>query len=316
MARTGYWQTTFRQGDSFAERTRALNARADDAEAGEPCARGDWCEERTVRIENGERKVTPARTWRAFCESCSRHIGRCLSEPEAGLTALYVRMAAELGEARQSEILIRVPFGPAIPLSEAIDAHMRAMTEIMCSWEERIRDVARLSAIPDDVVNRPQDRLCDLERSLSVISPRLSVLLGLGPQEMVRVLPPWAVGPGDEVVTILSGDGSSVRMIVMLGGRRAGEEVMHLHYFARRLLLETTPPQPILPDFRCRVCEMKTLRRSAPPWHQDSVWFWSRCDHCKDEMTREEYDVNAKRWLAWEKAHLARPVLAEVAAAS
>jgi hypothetical protein len=29
-------------------------------------------------------------------------------------------------------------------------------------------------------------------------------------------------------------------------------------------------------------------------------------------MSREEYDVNAKRWLAFERARLERPVLGEV----
>ena len=70
---------------------------------------------------------------------------------------------------------------------------------------------------------------------------------------------------------------------------------------------------PLLPDFRCRVCEQKALRQAAPPWHEDGVWYHSRCDACKDEMTRPEYDTNAQRWIAFEKAHLATPVLAGLA---
>ena len=87
---------------------------------------------------------------------------------------------------------------------------------------------------------------------------------------------------------------------------------MHLHYMARRLLLETSPPMPLLPDFRCRVCEKKLLRKAPPPWHEDGEWFRSRCDGCGDEMTEDDYKQNALRWIAYERAHLQRPTLGEV----
>jgi hypothetical protein len=274
-----------------------------------PCARGEWCDGRTVSSENGERTVTPAPAYRAYCGKCETYIGRCLDGAlggeGSGMLGLYRRLHAELGEARQAEVQVHMPLGPSVPLSEAIDAHMRLMTETMCSWEERCRDIDDLSPLAG-LAERPQDREEDLERSLAIISPRLSILLSLSPQEMLRVLPPWAVPEGADII---GGDGFMVRAVVKLDGESAGGEVMHLHYLARRLLLETNPPQPILPDFRCRVCERKALRRASPPWHEDSVWYWSRCDFCGDEMTRGEYDVNAKRWIAWERAHLAVPRL-------
>lgn len=286
-----------------------------ETDHGDPCNRGDWCSGRTVTVENGIRTVTPASTSRAYCDGCSTHIGKCLDE----LPALYGRLAREIGEARQAEILIKIPFGPSLPFSEAIDAHMRAMTETMFSWEERTRLVAHLSDLRAEVTERPQDRLADLERSVDIISPRLSVFLGLGRGEMIRVIPRKAIesytADEDAIILHVNRDAGTMTLLARLGGVQAGEEVMHLHYIARRLLLETSPPLPLLPDFRCRSCERKALRQAPPPWHEDSAWMFSRCDACGDEMDRSEYDLNAKRWIAWEKAHLSTPVLAGLGAA-
>ena len=277
------------------------------------CGRGPWCSGRTVTIENGQRIVLAAVTPRAYCDSCQDHIGVCLDgNPDDGcrngMLALYHRLHRELGEARQAEIMVKVPFGPSLPLSEAIDAQMRAMTETLCSWEERLRDVARLSDL-GAAGNRPQDSAADLDRSLRIISPRLNVLLSLTAQEMPRSLPALAVREEDEDCEIIASNGHTVTIAPRLGGEQAGQEILHLHYMARRLLLETSPPMPLLPDFRCRVCEKKLLRKAAPPWHEDGEWYWSRCDGCGDEMTAEDYKQNGLRWIAYERAHLATPVL-------
>ena len=228
---------------------------------------------------------------------------------------LYGDLHHELGEQHSpgDGVPVHVPFGPSIPLDLAIDAHMRAMTETLASWEDRIRDLASLSDMPG--ASKPQDDPGDLQRSVDILAERVSMLLSLEKQEMIRFLPPWTVREEDQDAEILAGDRWTVKITAMLGGRRAGEEVMHLHYMARRLLLETSPPMPLLPDFRCRACEQKLLRKASPPWHEDGIWYWSRCDGCGDECTREEYDVNAKRWVAYERAHLERPMLAETPAA-
>ena len=347
MARQG-WKHSFERGDSFRERQQAhqsphsaFRAAVATAEplpppvpmpaprkpapvpAPEPdpdrCSRGDWCAGRVITIEDGKRTVTPAQTPRAYCIACEGYIGMCLEgDPKDGchngMLALYERLHRELGEARQAEIMIKIPFGPSLPLSEAIDAHMRAMTEILCSWEERVRDVASLSVLGDRA-GRPQDDASDVERSVGILAPdRISILLSLAPAEMARHLPPWVVTDEDSGCEIMAYNGYAVTIHPRLDGRRAGLEIMHLHYMARRLLLETNPPMPLLPDFRCRVCEKKLLRKAPPPWHEAGEWYWSRCDGCGDECTREEYDVNAKRWLAFERARLEVPRLADSAA--
>jgi hypothetical protein len=266
------------------------------------CGRGEWCSNAVlVRNDDGDGwHREPVKTWRSFCDGCTDHIAACLAD----FPRLYVRLALEISQPRQAETLIKVPFGPSLPLSEAIDAHMRLITETLCSWEDRIRDIARLSDIPGP--ERPQDRGTDLERSLQIIEPRVTVLLSLGPQDMIRFMRP-DLAPED--ATVLGTHGGVLKVITPLAGMDAGAEIMHMHYLARRLLLETNPPMPLLPDFRCRVCEQKLLRKAPPPWHEDGEWFKSRCDGCGDEMTDDEYKQNALRWIAYERAHLERPVL-------
>ena len=340
------WEHSFERGDSFRDRQRAHQSahtafraavatakplpppgpapaprKAPPAPVPDPdrCARGAWCSGRVITIEGGTRTVTPAATPRAYCIACEGYIGLCLEgDPEDGyhngMLALYKRLHRELGEARQAEIMIKIPFGPSLPLSEAIDAQMRAMTETLCSWEERVRDVASLSEL-GDLGSRPQDDASDVERSVGILAPdRISILLSLAPEEMARHLPPWMVTDEDSGCEIMAYNGYAVTIHPQLDGRRAGLEIMHLHYLARRLLLETNPPMPLLPDFRCRVCEKKLLRKAPPPWHEQGEWYWSRCDGCGDEMTREDYDTNAKRWLAFERARLEVPRLAGLAA--
>jgi hypothetical protein len=286
------------------------------------CNRGEWCADRTVTIENGQRIVLAAITPRAYCDGCQDHIGKCLEgaeDPETGddngMPALWSRLHDELPEARQAEIMVKMPFGPSLPFSEAIDAQMRAMGEILCSWEERVGDVWRLSPL-GKLADRPQDSLADIERSVSILVPRISTLLSLEQQDMMRY-PPLRRPPKDRDIppglydgaTVLSADRYTITAAWNAGGREAGQELLHLHYMARRLLMETNPPMPSLPDFRCRVCEKFTLRKASPPWHEGGEWYWSRCDACGDECTREEYDVNARRWVAYEKACRATPVL-------
>ena len=229
----------------------------------------------------------------------------------AGLVETHRELAEHL---QTGDELVRAPFGPSIPLNTAMDAQMRAMTETLCSWELRIRDGASMSDLGAHE-NEPQDDLRDLERSVAAIVPdseqnRVTMLLSLAPQEMIRFMPAWAVTEEDlDHAEVIADNAGILKVTLKLDGRRAGQEILHLHYMARRLLLETSPPMPLLPDFRCRVCERKLLRKAAPPWHEDGEWFWSRCDGCGDESTREDYDLNAKRWIAYEKAHLATATL-------
>ena len=233
------------------------------------CSRGDWCSGRVIAIEDGKRTVTPAQTPRAYCVAREGYIGMCLEgDPKDGyhngMVALYKRLHRGLGEARQAEIMIKIPFGPSLPLSEAINAQSGAMTEILCSGRNGSA-ASTACLISGNWVTRPQDDASDVERSVGILMPdRISILLSLAPEEMTRHLPPWMVTDEDSGCEIMAYNGYAVTIHPRLDGQAAGLEIMHLHYMARRLLLETNPPMPLLPDFRCRVCETCSGRPRHP----------------------------------------------------
>jgi hypothetical protein len=101
----------------------------------------------------------------------------------------------------------------------------------------------------------------------------------------------------------------SLQPMVLADGEDAGRDIQWLHYRSRSLLLETNPPPELLIT-PCRQCTRRTLRRAWPDSERD---LYSRCDHCQDEMSSEEYDVNSRRWVAYHRARTEnRPVLGEV----
>ena len=92
--------------------------------------------------------------------------------------------------------------------------------------------------------------------------------------------------------------------------RRARENLVRP--LARPPVIESADPRKENYQF---LSEHEAFRYDAfPPWTDPDTW-WYLCDGCGDECTREDYDVNAKRWLAYERAHHERPVLAETPAA-
>ena len=110
--RGNYWAHTFEASESLRDRQRSArqhpgpDPEQDDRQR---CARGDWCEERTVVIERGERIVTAALSPRPFCGGCTGHIRQCLDGPGDGLPKLYARLAREIGEERHALVTARGP---------------------------------------------------------------------------------------------------------------------------------------------------------------------------------------------------------------
>lgn len=303
--RTGYWQTSFKQADSFAERSRAVNARAGDPESGEPCKRGNWCTGRTVTLEDGERVIHPRRTYRAYCDPCKTYLAGCAGE----LGELYQRLEAAIGDAVQAEVHVPTPFGPQLPVREDIDAHMRLMAALLPGWEARVRATARLSR-PDPLqrVDTPEA----MSRACQTLATHATVLLALQPAWMSRTFR----RPLDDETADWLADSEIVRagedyftVMTRVGGEQAGQEIQYLHYRARSVLMETNPPPEILIP-PCRQCEMRTLRRAWPEAGSD-LDLYCRCTNCRDEMTALEYDVNAKRWLAYHRANATVAVLLE-----
>jgi hypothetical protein len=99
-----------------------------------------------------------------------------------------------------------------------------------------------------------------------------------------------------EIVRI--GDGW-VQVTRHLGGAVAGNEVIDLHYRARRHLGETKPPPESFDGIPCRSCDEMALERAEPPADPEIEASHSKCALCKDEMSREEFAQWAEMYASW-----------------
>jgi hypothetical protein len=304
------WKVSFREGDSFRDRTKG-QPEAAEAESGQhPCARGQWCARRSVATVDGKPVTTPALCYRAFCEHDRDLILHCLAD----FPAIYGRLEAALGDPVTAELQIRVPFGPSVPLRGDVDAIMRLLVDVLASWEERVRTVARLSVLDTQESRRHANNsraLAVLSQSVRILTAHLDALLALGPEPMSRPVPGQkAVGEGKapEVVS-KAGDAATV----LLDGAWAGNELLHLHYWCRSILRETKPLPEQLLGVECRECSHRSLRRADPPWHEGDPEYHSECMECGHQMGADEYSLWVAQLAAYERAMRRAPVLAEPA---
>ena len=107
------------------------------------CARGSWCASSTIVYDqpDGTGRRVPSYGTRAFCERDRSLVAASLDE----LPGQYAHLHAELGRPAVRTRSVRVPFGPRMPLRSDVEALMRAITECVVSWHERVAAVASLS---------------------------------------------------------------------------------------------------------------------------------------------------------------------------
>lgn len=91
----------------------------------------------------------------------------------------------------------------------------------------------------------------------------------------------------DEEIVVI-GDGW-VKVTRLVGAADAGNEILDLHYRARRRLGETRPQPESFDGIPCRSCDEMALERAEPPSDPSVEARHSRCALCKDEMGREEF---------------------------
>lgn len=287
------------RGDKYWQHSFELNGGRQAEDTGHECARdpGEWCSgSRIIEGDNGQMRRAPGLTPRAFCDPCEIRIFTCLSE----LVSAYGRLAEHLIDpTRGGGQVIRVPFGPRIPLSADADALMRRMGDVLGSWHERVAMVARLTA-PDTEASRTHPAET-VDAAVPVLSEHLSVLLALAPEPMTRVMSPreaeeWADDPGAFTVVRSGGEAWVTRP---MAGADAGNEVLDLHYRARRILGETKAPAEAFDGVPCRECESLALERAEPPSDPELPAMKSRCATCSDEMTAEEFKDWASRYKKW-----------------
>jgi hypothetical protein len=268
------WAVSFQSSDRLRDEERAAEA------GGDPCSRDIRCSGRRITVQNGERRVVPARTYGPFCTSCRTLIASCLSE----LPPAYQRLAAETAQVHRRGVTGHSPFGPRLPFDASYDEVMRSIAGVLLSFEERVRTVARLSVL-DTQESRRRDQYAAVADASRLLGTHLSVLLALGPEPMMRPIP-HASSPDD--VTLLE-----------LGGREAGEEILDLHRRALLLLGEIVRQREVLEGVPCRACEAMSLQRAEPPSDPEREAMWSECLECRDQMSHPEFDAWARRYAAW-----------------
>jgi hypothetical protein len=114
--------------------------------------------------------------------------------------------------------------------------------------------------------------------------------LGLIPAELEAEI------ADEEIVEI--GDGW-LKVTRHVGAAVAGNEILDLHWRARRHLGETRPGPEFFDGIPCKACDEMALERAEPPSNPDVPAAHSKCVLCKDEMSREEFDQWAEMYASW-----------------
>jgi len=107
---------------------------------------------------------------------------------------------------------------------------------------------------------------------------------------------------GDEEITGI-GDGW-VQVYTLVGGAKAGNEVIALHYRARRILGETKEQPESFDGMPCRACDHIALEHAEPPSDPQAPAKHSRCADCGDELDRDEFDQWAGMYASWAPASI------------
>jgi hypothetical protein len=288
MRRRGYDPGySFRSADFTGDR---------DHESGRECARGSHCASATRgQSEDGTTVRVPARTYQPFCPADLEIITQCLGRK--GLPALYQRLSGSLGDFLDAEVLVRVPFGPQVPLRLDVDGLMRHMTEVVCSWHERVA-----SAVPGQMVAPDTRRTHAIELGMHaemllteacpVLAERVEVLLARPAGPMMRSRVSWLTAVTPDAVVAAEWRDS---LMLMLDGADAGNEILRVEYLARAALLETDPAPVRLLGVPCRSCDRRMLVRADPPQHDGDPEWHSVCTACRDLMDSPTYAAWVKR---------------------
>ena len=281
----------------------AAYAPAVTTEGQRPCARGEHCARASVVTDpDGTSRREPALGYQAFCPADEALIARALD----GMPFQYACLLAEIGNPAREGQMIRMPFGPRVPLRLDIDTLARFMREVLSCWEERVADVLGLS-IRDTDLSRKRRGLVAVRDSAKVLAVHLSVLLALQPEPVSRdvdLTEMRRIEEGKLWSYLLGGtvhvakDAGMAGIVAQLDGAGAGTEILALEYLARAVLGETRPRPEKLIGVPCRDpgggCGWRTLVRADLPSREDEPAWWSRCTRCGDRMTETEY----REWTA------------------
>jgi hypothetical protein len=264
--------------------------------------RGDWCSGYEIVAEDGKSRRVPGRGYQPFCPRDRR-----LLETDLGqMAAQFVHLAAEIGNPVKNGQMIRMPFGPRIPIRIDVDTLMRAIVESLSSWHERVADAADLS-YPLTAHSRLQRQMVAVRNAGRVMVHRIDVLLAMERQPMDRTR---------KVTTERDPKGRAAEDVIeteFLDGADAGMEIFTLRYLCRAVLGETKARPEELLGVPCRreECDKLALRRAELPSDPKAPVWWSECSECGDRLTEAEYRDWTVRYARWADAQRKLPATLE-----
>ena len=202
-----------------------------------------------------------------------------------------------------------MPFGPRVPIRVDVDALMKLMAEVLCSWHERVADMHSLD-FPSASETRREAQA--VKRAVDVMAPRLSSVLALEAAPMTRAYDLRALAslPEDAPGVVHS---VFAEIVLDLSGADAGMEIINLRHLARALLGETRAKPEELVGVPCRAdgCGWRAVYRAELPSHEDEPAWWTECARCGDKMTEAEYREWTALCAAYERNRRKVPVTLE-----
>ncbi|MFC9085326.1 hypothetical protein [Nocardiopsis dassonvillei] len=245
-------------------------------ESGYECARAERCANSWTHDDTLHGAWGPS----PLCDADRAHLLRALGD----LPELYAWLWMQLPATQTSAAAAAIGAHPAhapLPLRGDVDALMRELLDVLASWEERVRDAARL---PDHTVG-PHAGGRALTTMVRTLTAHLDTLLFLDAEPMTRTVPldQAATLPPDTLGTVRAG---GVQVLRDLGGGDAATELFALHARCRSragVTRRTTPVRGV----PCPHCDLVALARTAG---SDHVW----CQGCGAQLTEEDYT----RWVS------------------
>jgi len=268
------------------------------------CARGERCLDAIPGEAEGTLAAGYAEPGLPFCRRDASAVGRAL----AGVPERYVHLRTVIGVKGQSGgDKVTMSRSAPLPVRLDVDALIRDMILILCSWDERIADLAQLTR-PSAQLSRCRRDETVIPAAVAALAPRMDMLLKLQPAAMWRVLPiRFRRGQPPEIPG-LAGHANPAgyahphagyaEVNIDLDGAAAGLELLQLERRCRRTLGLTLPPPVTLDGIPCRRCEHLALEAAPEPQYK------SACADCGDLLTPEEYRTWTRTYEAWARAQV------------
>lgn len=243
----------------------------DEDDGGNPCACGTRCAE-------GDYQGNPALGPRAFCRTDWDYIGRAVIT----LPEMYTRLWLLLPRSEQAEERVSGSREAPLPLAADVQAFLREIVTVACSWEDQVAAVARLSDYPD---GRRRDAVA-LTDACRTLYRQQSTLLSLPEEDKVRFVPPATLRVMDPEIRIFYDSAGDAWEHRKMDGTAAGLEFLAIQGRARGMLGLTRQRRRIT-EVACDGCSVLTLVQYEA---RDGGWEEAvRCTNCPNSYTGHHF---------------------------